>query len=581
MKIKRLGALGAAFVLSLSSLMALSTPFAGAVVTTLYWCDTTGNGNFSNVNNWNTNADCSTGVKQAPAGSENLVFDASKITAAQVGSGYSATANNDLTNLTIGNITVNGTSSSGYGYKITGNTLTITGGITENGLASNYDSIRFDLPITLGADQTFSASQAGIIFQTGSTVGRSAINLAGYKLTLSGGSTTGCVSYVNLPPLSGAGSVISNYGNLVVLGADSPSYSGSFVVNKGSLRANSTNALGNTSGNTTVNSGGSLIFGIDSNTTFNEPLVLSGTGNGTNATLNVTVPFYGGCSGGGPTPGLVATLAGPVSFGSNVTYGGDYDTVISGAFTNNGFSIKTAAGSTGKITTPQGTSTAPAQSFTVAATDKQPTTQVLVGNNQTYVIDGERGDTFVGTGGILKGTGVLKYLSVNTGGIVAPGHSPGCLTVTGFGLTGTYQAEIGGTTPCTGYDQIKTSDTVNLDATTSVLQVLLYGGFVPKVGQSYTIISNGSSSPISGTFTGLPEGATYTNQGVTYKVTYKGGDGNDVVLTVTAVDASKLPKAPNTGLAAVAAHPAGTLAVTMVAAGLLFGMSRRLKTVRR
>ncbi len=38
-----------------------------------------------------------------------------------------------------------------------------------------------------------------------------------------------------------------------------------------------------------------------------------------------------------------------------------------------------------------------------------------------------------------------------------------------------------------------------------------------------------------GTFTGLPEGASITSRGATFVISYIGGTGNDVVLTVTSV----------------------------------------------
>ena len=179
------------------------------------------------------------------------------------------------------------------------------------------------------------------------------------------------------------------------------------------------------------------------------------------------------------------------------------------------------------------------------------------------------------------GNGQIAGLYAGAGSIVAPGHSPGCITSTqDISIAGTYQVQVGGTDPCTGYDQLKVTGAVNINSP-GALDVTLYNGFVPKVGQAYTIIDNDAADAVIGTFAGIAEGGTYTNQGVTYSVTYKGGDGNDVVLTVTAVDASKLPKKPNTGLLLVSAHPMISLGASVLAAGLLYGASRRVKTVRR
>ena len=51
-------------------------------------------------------------------------------------------------------------------------------------------------------------------------------------------------------------------------------------------------------------------------------------------------------------------------------------------------------------------------------------------------------------------------------------------------------------------------------------------------GLTLTVISNTSASPISGTFSNLPEGAIVTVNGNNLQASYSGGDGNDLTLTV-------------------------------------------------
>lgn len=63
-------------------------------------------------------------------------------------------------------------------------------------------------------------------------------------------------------------------------------------------------------------------------------------------------------------------------------------------------------------------------------------------------------------------------------------------------------------------------------------------GFAPSVGTSFNIINNDFTDAVSGTFAGLSEGATITAGGDLLKVSYVGGDGNDVVLSVTATAAA-------------------------------------------
>ena len=80
-----------------------------------------------------------------------------------------------------------------------------------------------------------------------------------------------------------------------------------------------------------------------------------------------------------------------------------------------------------------------------------------------------------------------------------------------------------------GYDQVKVTGTVSLGGAT--LDASLIGGFVPGFGNAFTIIDNDGSDAVTGTFAGLAEGAVVDVGGTGMLITYKGGDGNDVVLT--------------------------------------------------
>lgn len=136
--------------------------------------------------------------------------------------------------------------------------------------------------------------------------------------------------------------------------------------------------------------------------------------------------------------------------------------------------------------------------------------------------------------GIVGGTGRLGSVVIENGGIIAPGESPGTLTVDNleFEQGGIYEFEIAGSDCACKWDQIKVNGTVNLGNGT--LKVIPLGGFTPTQGQSFTIIDNDDGTdPVQGTFAGLPEGATVEVNGVAwFTISYQGGDGNDVVLTV-------------------------------------------------
>lgn len=100
--------------------------------------------------------------------------------------------------------------------------------------------------------------------------------------------------------------------------------------------------------------------------------------------------------------------------------------------------------------------------------------------------------------------------------------------------------EIGGTGAETGHDQLNVTGTLTLFAgiqmdSPTALNLSALNSFTPLVGQSFTIVDNDSSDAIAGVFDGLPEGATISNflgSGLVAVITYQGGDGNDVVLTI-------------------------------------------------
>lgn len=58
------------------------------------------------------------------------------------------------------------------------------------------------------------------------------------------------------------------------------------------------------------------------------------------------------------------------------------------------------------------------------------------------------------------------------------------------------------------------------------------GSGVLATGTIFTVISNTASTPISGTFANLPDGAVLTVGNNKLQVSYEGGDGNDLSLTV-------------------------------------------------
>jgi|GEM_PF-2077970 len=88
----------------------------------------------------------------------------------------------------------------------------------------------------------------------------------------------------------------------------------------------------------------------------------------------------------------------------------------------------------------------------------------------------------------------------------------------------------------TGYSQtvVTAGGTVTLNSPS--LSIAITGDFVPTLGQSFKIIDNRSTSAIRGTFADFPEGSIIYGGDQSFTVSYRGGDGNDFVLTRTRLD---------------------------------------------
>lgn len=134
-------------------------------------------------------------------------------------------------------------------------------------------------------------------------------------------------------------------------------------------------------------------------------------------------------------------------------------------------------------------------------------------------------------GGSLVGTGTVRG-DVENSATVAPGNSPGIITVNGSyaqSSTGSLNIEIAGSNPATpDFDQLIVNGGVTLDG---ALNVSFLSGYAAPTGAAFRIIDNDLADAVSGTFSGLSEGATFSVGLTTFQISYIGGTGNDVVLT--------------------------------------------------
>jgi autotransporter-associated beta strand protein len=164
-------------------------------------------------------------------------------------------------------------------------------------------------------------------------------------------------------------------------------------------------------------------------------------------------------------------------------------------------------------------------------------------NNGKLVISNTSGSA-TGTGavqvkaGTLGGTGIIAgSVTLGTGSgagaFLSPGRSatkPGTLTTQSnltFNSDATYKYALDRATATA-------SKAVVLGVTINGAQFAfsdLGAGTLPA-GTVFKVISNTSTNAIAGTFSNLPDGATFTSNGYTFKVNYTGGDGNDLTLMV-------------------------------------------------
>ena len=213
--------------------------------------------------------------------------------------------------------------------------------------------------------------------------------------------------------------------------------------------------------------------------------------------------------------GTTLTIDGSGSFGIGVLSG-------SGAIIKNGLGaslLASASGYSGAITLNDGIFVDDANT---------PNSQVNI--NGGTIGGGEFGFSgFGGTGTVGATTVTAGVLSAGT--LTAP---TGILNINNgltFTANGNYACKISGTSPgANGHDQLNVTGTVTLN--NARLVPVPFGTFQPAIGDSFVILRNDGTDLINGTFLNAPEGATFSGAlNTAFRITYRGGDGNDVVIT--------------------------------------------------
>jgi len=163
----------------------------------------------------------------------------------------------------------------------------------------------------------------------------------------------------------------------------------------------------------------------------------------------------------------------------------------------------------------------------------------LIGGNFTMTAPTYRASTRVVTvsGGSVEGQGAITgHLTMN-GGTIAPGNTTGTLTLTG-NLT------LGGGTLALNFASASNADqlAVNGGVTlTGPVQLVLAPAFNGAT-TTFTVLANDGTDAITTSPTALfavgtellEQGENFTAAGRTWQISYAGGDGNDVTLTLQA-----------------------------------------------
>jgi autotransporter-associated beta strand protein len=439
---------------------------------------------------WTTNANWA-GI-DAPDPGDDLIFPDSAI--------KRGTANDFPAGTTFGSITF-----SGDNYRIGGNSFVLQRGITAS-KSSNF-AIRIVPQIALAQNQTFTINSGASLQLAGGVV----MDIPGTNQTAAlflqdnGRVEMGSVSGSFVP----GGLVKSGSGTTVLL-QDSPGLKVPVAVTRGALVLTTPGGLGSTTEGTEVSAGATLFVEManpGAPTTIAEPLILRGGG----LTDVLGALFF--------AAGTV-TYTGPISLGSESTaigVGEDRTLTLTGALTNATNTSVVA----GLVKVSDGALVVNANATYAGKTVVHAGTLVVNGSQPASTIELE-------SGGRLAGIGTVGPIS-GAKGVLVPGAGSqstiGTLTMSSLDLTS--QASYIYEVQATGQDRLVVNGTVNLGGAPlgPVISV------APTVGTILTVVQKNSVGPIVGTFKNLPEGATLVANNQTFRISYVGGNGNDVTLT--------------------------------------------------
>ncbi|MEQ1852957.1 MAG: autotransporter-associated beta strand repeat-containing protein, partial [Chthoniobacteraceae bacterium] len=136
------------------------------------------------------------------------------------------------------------------------------------------------------------------------------------------------------------------------------------------------------------------------------------------------------------------------------------------------------------------------------------------------------GATTVSEGRLALGGSLTGTVTV-TSGTLAPGGTPVAAGNLAINSGGIFQVRIDGPAAGVQYDQLAVGGTVTL---AGALDILAAPGLA--AGTTFTILNKTGTGAISGTFAGKANGSGFVAGGYTWIISYTGGNGNDVTLTI-------------------------------------------------
>ncbi|PJI47493.1 MAG: hypothetical protein CTR55_18935 [Pseudomonas sp.] len=431
---------------------------------------------------------------------------------------------------------------------LAGQTITLAGNLSIGESLTLLTDAANGLTITGSTINLGGGTTLTVTNFSGSTTLASALAGTG-ALSKSGGGTLALGSTANEAGMLGA---ISVKGGTLQIGSDDNLSSGVLTLDGGTLSNNGASftvdnavVLGSAGGSLAISGGTATLSGVVSgggalSKTGSGTVILSGSNTYTGATMvaagvltvsggNAIADVSNVTVSAGATLSLSAaeTLAslagaGAVQLGSSTLTvgGGNQSTTFSGSISGGGSLTKIGSGT-----------------LILSGSNSYAGTTAVQGG--TLMLNGSiSGNTSISvqSGATLGGTGTATIsgaVAVGNGGTLSPGYGgAGTLTINGnliMSSGAVLQAEIHGSAPGTGYDQVLVNGQVII-GTNAVLAVSQ--DYVPAVGTTYALIVNDAAEAINGSFTGLAEGSTFlaAGNGTELTVSYVGGTGNDFVL---------------------------------------------------